>query len=318
MNLSEDFQSHLPKINEVLPKQIHLFSAKRTTKYFDSKNFCDARTYSYMFPSFTLANKDEQISDSFQLSQETLSEFNEILKLYIGTHNFHNFTAQKKPTDASANRYIISFECSEPFTLEHEDRKMQFLVARIKGQSFMLHQIRKMIGLAISIVRGHTTREVIDRAFGQERIDVPIAPGLGLLLEQVHYDRYNQKYGGDGIHEAITWDHVNPDIEDFKHKFIYPHIVKTEIEEKSMSSWLDTLPLHTFGVRTNHINERPPKALDNKNVPQESNPGVVDQENDQPDKEQVNNKRSSPEKSEENDEQEKDTTEQSNKIARLS
>jgi len=26
------------------------------------------------------------------------------------------------------------------------------------------------------------------------------------MLEQVHYDGYNKKYGGDGLHEHITWD----------------------------------------------------------------------------------------------------------------
>jgi len=38
------------------------------------------------------------------------------------------------------------------------------------------------------------------------QVDVPKAPGLGLILDRVHYDGYNKKYGGDGLHEEITWD----------------------------------------------------------------------------------------------------------------
>ena len=59
----------------------------------------------------------------------------------------------------------------------------------MKGQSFMLHQIRKMVGLALAIVRGHTGLATLEAAWGGQRIDIPRAPGLGLLLDTIHYDR---------------------------------------------------------------------------------------------------------------------------------
>jgi tRNA pseudouridine38-40 synthase len=37
-------------------------------------------------------------------------------------------------------------------------------------------------------------------------VDVPKAPGLGLVLERLHYDAYNRKYGTDGMHEKIDWE----------------------------------------------------------------------------------------------------------------
>ena len=37
------------------------------------------------------------------------------------------------------------------------------------------------------------------------KVDVPKAPGLGLVLEQLHYDAYNKKYGSDGFHEKMDW-----------------------------------------------------------------------------------------------------------------
>lgn len=193
---------------------------------------------------------DQITTENFTISKEVIEEFNSVLKMYMGTHNFHNFTSGKKPTDPSARRFIMSFECSEPFVMGNGEKKIEFLVARVKGQSFMLHQIRKMIGLAIAVMRGFVDRSGITRAFGTERLDVPIAPGLGLLLEEVHYERYNKKYGGDGVHETLKWDELNDEITSFKKEFIYPRIITTELEAKSMFDWLSTLPIHTFGVRT--------------------------------------------------------------------
>ena len=221
------------------------------TKFFDAKNFCDARTYSYLMPSYALCPIEEHTTEAFRLSSETLKEFNDVLKLYVGTHNFHNFTSAKAPTDASAMRYIISMESSDPFLKDG----LELVVVRVKGQAFMLHQIRKMIGLAIAVVRGVTTKETIDLAFQPIRIDIPRAPGLGLLLEEAHYDQYNKRYGGDGIHEQIKWDDKSQLIDDFKHKYIYPVIVDTEKRDKPMFQWLQTLVFHTYSQREQGVND---------------------------------------------------------------
>jgi tRNA U38,U39,U40 pseudouridine synthase TruA len=36
--------------------------------------------------------------------------------------------------------------------------------------------------------------------------DVPRAPGLGLLLEQCHFESYNRKYGHDGSRNPILFN----------------------------------------------------------------------------------------------------------------
>ena len=75
--------------------------------------------------------------------------------------------------EPSSRRHIYEFVCGEPF---EKDGKfvtisvslfclifkanknllvlgMEWCIIKIKGQSFMLHQIRKMIGMATAIVR---------------------------------------------------------------------------------------------------------------------------------------------------------------------
>ena len=102
--------------------------------------------------------------------------------------------------------------------------------------------------------------------------DIPKAPGLGLMLDKVHYDRYNKRFGNDGIHDPIDWDAykvsmlpsmhlliwhmlvlyvcsytrveqcglvftsspmLQDEIEKFREDYIYSTIIDTEKEEKS-------------------------------------------------------------------------------------
>lgn len=162
--------------------------------------------------------------------------------LYKGTHNFHNFTSQKGPRDPSAKRYITHMSCGEPFVRQ----EAEFAVITVRGQSFMMHQIRKMIGLVIAVVKGYVDEGVIERSWGEEKVDIPKAPGLGLVLERVHFDRYNKRFGGDGIHETLEWTEEEEAIAAFKDKHIYPSIVATELLEKSMVNWMATLYIHDF------------------------------------------------------------------------
>lgn len=48
----------------------------------------------------------------------------------------------------------------------------QYTIIRITGQSFMLHQIRKMIGLALAVLRGYATEAVFDIVFSKERVRI--------------------------------------------------------------------------------------------------------------------------------------------------
>ncbi|KAG7272808.1 hypothetical protein CRUP_017862 [Coryphaenoides rupestris] len=241
-------------INKHLPAHIRVLGIKRVTQGFNSKNNCDARSYSYMLPAVAFAPKDYDVQNSaaFRLDPETLEQVNGLFSRYKGTHNFHNFTSQKSPQDPSARRYIMEMSCGEPFLCGEGGDGVEggaggageFAVITVRGQSFMLHQIRKMIGLVIAVVKGYAPDTVLERSWGVEKVDIPKAPGLGLVLERVHFDRYNKRFGGDGLHQRLDWDTEEEAIRSFKKAYIYPSIVATEAEERSMISWMATLPIH--------------------------------------------------------------------------
>ncbi|CAH8856653.1 unnamed protein product [Trichobilharzia szidati] len=239
------------KLNDALPENIRILDIIRTTRCFSAKGSCSHRVYDYLLPTFALspASSSTLLNDSscwnYRVTAEQITRANHLLGRYQGTHNFYNFTSGRLATDKSCNRFIISAECMPAFLLgDHE-----YTLIRITGQSFMLHQIRKMIGLMLAILKGYTKEDVFDLVFQRERLDIPKAPGLGLMLNQVDFSQYNQKYQNDGIHDPIDWSKYEEQRDKFKLQYIYEHIDRVETEEKSMYEWLLTLDNHTYTYR---------------------------------------------------------------------
>ena len=71
--------------------------------------------------------------------------------------------------------------------------------------------------------------------------------------------RYNTRYGD--THALLDWAGQEEQVEKFKEDFIFSDIMRTEVEEKSMLSWMgEVLPMHTFTPRhfENEDKERQP------------------------------------------------------------
>ncbi|XP_076928446.1 uncharacterized protein LOC143592399 [Bidens hawaiensis] len=172
----------------------------------------------------------------FHYDDEKRGRFNKILKQYEGTHNFHNFTTRTKAADPSANRYIISFHANTTVTVDG----IEFVKCEVVGQSFMLHQIRKMIGVAVAIMRNCAPESFIETALQQDvGITVPTAPEVGLYLDECFFSSYNQKWRD--THEEVSMKDYADEAEAFKLKHIYSHIASTEQKEGSVAFWLHSL-----------------------------------------------------------------------------
>lgn len=140
----------------------------------------------------------------------------------------------------SAIRHILSFECGEPFVLNG----VEFTVIKVHGKSFMLHHIRKMLGLALAVVRELVEPEIIATAFTQKKVFTPMVPALGLVLDQQHFRKYDRNFGS--IHGSLEFAEHLEAVEDFREKFIHPVIINTEIETNSMVGWLETIGDHNY------------------------------------------------------------------------
>ncbi|KAG1691505.1 tRNA pseudouridine synthase A [Nymphon striatum] len=239
------FENSIPEINSHLPEQIKIIAMKIAKSRFNAKNHCDSRTYSYVLPTFAFAPPEVITEESFRITEKLLEEIQSYLEMFKGIHFYHNYTSGKKSGEDSARRHIINFKIGTPFIREN----LEFVVLCIKGQSFMLHQIRKMVAMVISIMRGFATKETLIKSRKVDKMDIPKAPALGLILEEVHYDVLNKRFKDDGIHVPLVWHEYEDQIEEMREKYIYKHIIEEEVKEKSMLNWLEHIPLGTFDVR---------------------------------------------------------------------
>ncbi|KAB1215504.1 tRNA pseudouridine synthase A, mitochondrial [Morella rubra] len=129
--------------------------------------------------TFSSVNGEEKGAkgSKYSYGEKEIEQFNRILKYYVGTHNFHNFTTRTKAEDPVARRFIISFNANTTVMVDG----IEFVKCEVVGQSFMLHQIRKMIGVAVAIMRNCAPEAPIERALQKDvNIYEPTAPKVRL------------------------------------------------------------------------------------------------------------------------------------------
>lgn len=167
------------------------------------------------------------VKKAYRISPERQARVQAALDNYLGTHRYHNYTVHKKFNDKSAQRYIKSFKVApKPIIINDTE----WLSLKVHGQSFMMHQIRKMVGMAALTVRCGTDPEIMDKSFGNEVVRIPKAPGLGLLLERPVFESYNAKSAKQHGRDPIDFERYNDKIEAFKEKEIYQRIFREEAE----------------------------------------------------------------------------------------
>lgn len=130
-----------------------------------------------------------------------LAKINQCCAKFIGTHNFHNYSKNLKAKDPESKRYIMEFECRE--------LDKQWLKFTIRGQSFVYHQIRKIIGCIIQVFLSEYEPDFIDNTFFNNMLVIPLAPPFGLYLRSLGFDAYNKRLN---IPEKIEFEQESESI----------------------------------------------------------------------------------------------------------
>jgi tRNA pseudouridine38-40 synthase len=168
----------------------------------------------------------------YRITEARIDRVQQALNNYLGTKNYHNYTIQKAFKDPSANRHIKSFVVNrKPILIGDgpEEDKTEWLSLKVHGQSFMMHQIRKMIGMVTLLVRsGSDIDKTMAHSFTAAKYSIPKVPGLGLMLERPVFDSYNTMQASKHEREPLRFDKYDDKIEEFKHREIYGRMFAEE------------------------------------------------------------------------------------------
>ena len=153
-------------------------------------------------------------------------------------------------------RYIIDFDIEDTYVYQSQSGSsssssssvsgLELVRFRIHGQSFMLNQIRKMIGLVILVARGQLPESyIMEKAFKYDEYPVPTAPSLGLLLQRPVYDRYDKSVKGNPdrptIESLFCSEPYKSRVDAFRSQWIYQQIGESEMSHGSAYHWCSRL-----------------------------------------------------------------------------
>jgi len=231
------------KINGFLPEDIQIISLRRVGKKFSPKHRCDSRLYSYVLPTSLFApgphNKNKTSPESFKFDSNMKTLVDTVFKFYEGTRNYHNFTSKGGPksfNNASAMRYILSIKCGDPFMIDGEE----WVEITILGQSFIIYQIRKMVALALSIIRDGANPRVILTCFEKPKKILPIAPALGLFLNRCNFEEFNKNAA-----LKLNWTQEELDkMNQYKYTQVLPTIIRHNKQNNTFKEWLEKHDQH--------------------------------------------------------------------------
>ena len=144
---------------------------------------------------------DEEESDNDEV--EAISESEEDTHQSYPSEVYKEWTPvdRDRPMKVRGAMYIVRAED----VIDIDGRK--FIRIVIKGQSFLLHQIRIMMACAVLIVRGVMPKNTVDMALlSPYFINLPTAPALGLCLVEAGFSRNSNKQ--DFAMSSSSADHI--------------------------------------------------------------------------------------------------------------
>lgn len=204
----------LPEIiNEYLPETMRVFSAHPVKKGWDARKFCLSREYEYVLP-FQLVE-----GSLFETDPEAMSR---TMESYLGTHCWHNYTPMTQDSYNEDRRYIYDRKSSSTYYRKIERFRFREIIIgdkkyisfTIRGQSFLMHQIRKIVASVILYSKGLVDDDfVLASVDGPWKIPIPKAPSEGLFLKTARFRELD-------LNELF---HREP-IDQFRNDRLIPHI----------------------------------------------------------------------------------------------
>lgn len=177
-NSSMPCDEMLNSLRQYLPEDIGVYSCKNVSERFHARLNAKTKTYRYRLwnsHSPCVFQRKYVYADTRDFDLEAMRK---AAALYIGTHDFSAFCANKNMKKSTV-RSISSFDIQ---------RCGDELVFTVTGNGFLQHMVRIMVGTLLEVGVGERAADSIPTLYGAVRAAAgPAVPASGLCLMEVTY-----------------------------------------------------------------------------------------------------------------------------------
>jgi tRNA pseudouridine38-40 synthase len=191
-------------LNRTLPPSIRVIEAKNVPETFHARHSAVAKTYEYRVFRETLCPpflSRYALACSWPMNLDAMQRAAE---LFEGKHDFLSFAAtdpelagRKKTEEATTDPALppvppptaIRTIFSSVWKMRAQPEG-EFLIYRVRGNGFLHHMVRNLVGTMLDVGRGRLGAESIPEILGARARAAagPTAPPQGLFLHSVEYD----------------------------------------------------------------------------------------------------------------------------------
>ncbi|WP_405414900.1 tRNA pseudouridine(38-40) synthase TruA [Maribacter sp. Asnod1-A12] len=188
-NEVSDLGNFMSEFNKNLPTDIRLLSIIPVNKTFNIIKDSKIKEYHYYF---SFGSKNHPFSAPFitnYIDQLHLDIMKEGAALFEGVHDFSVYTSGLKPNSKTIRniescKIVINDILTANFFPECS------YILKVKGSGFMRYQIRMMMGALVQLGKNELNLDDIKNSLieGSDIKLKTIAPGSGLMLNQLHFN----------------------------------------------------------------------------------------------------------------------------------
>lgn len=175
-NLSEN---DLKKaINARLEKEIRISDVRIVDNDFHSRFNARSKEYNYYC---TLDENPLDVRNHYYVKNVNIEILNNISQLIIGEHDFLSFS---KFSNKENNRCVI---LKSEWILDRSNKKLLYIV---RGNRFLHHMVRYLVGTMIATAQNKMTKKEFKRLLAEPIKDAKIykSPAKGLILKEIFYE----------------------------------------------------------------------------------------------------------------------------------